>query len=68
MSEKPRTPEEFDEAFEEILDSPEQEILDFYVECGPIDPLEDALDEYTPKYRTLAEAWEAYRRIRAEED
>jgi hypothetical protein len=68
MSNEPRTPEEFDDAFEEILDLPEQEILDFYVEYGPIDPLEDELEEYTPRHRTLTEAWEAYRHMREAED
>jgi hypothetical protein len=36
--------------------------LTFHDEYGPIDPLEDMLDEYTPKYRSVRDAYEALRR------
>jgi hypothetical protein len=39
--------------------------LKFHEESGPIDPLEDQLDEFTPKYRTVEEAVDAAKREQA---
>jgi hypothetical protein len=39
--------------------------LQFHEESGPIDPLEDQLDEYTPKYRTVQDAVDAAKRQQA---
>jgi hypothetical protein len=38
--------------------------LEIHVEVSPIDPWDDILDDGKTKYRTLAEAYEAYRRER----
>jgi hypothetical protein len=53
-----------------VNEEPVLELPEFHEEHGPIDPLEDQLDEYTPKYRTLREAYEAHRKDqeRKEED
>jgi len=52
-----------------VYDVPAMQLPQFHDEYGPIDPLEDALDEYTPKYRTLQEAWEAiWKRAREERE
>jgi hypothetical protein len=39
--------------------------LEFHDEAGPIDPLEDQLDEFTPKYRTVEDAVDAAKREQA---
>jgi hypothetical protein len=38
--------------------------LEFFEEVEPIDPWDDILDDGKIKYRTLAEAYEAYRKER----
>jgi hypothetical protein len=64
----PRRDRGDDDEFEAIIDNPGQDPLKFYVEVSPIDPIEDELDEYTPKYRTLQEAIEAFKRAREEKE
>jgi hypothetical protein len=40
--------------------------LVFHEEYSPIDPWDDILDDGKIKYRTLADAWEEYKRINEE--
>ncbi len=68
VDEKERTPEELEDVFEAIVDQPDANPIKFHVEVSPIDPLEDELDEYTPKYRSLEEAIEAFKRTREEKE
>jgi hypothetical protein len=51
-----------------IIDPATGKPMVFHEEHGPIDPLEDQLDEYTPKYRSLREANEAFKRSQEEGD
>jgi hypothetical protein len=50
----------------------EEDALDggivFHDEVEPIDPYDDLLSDGRIKYRTLAEAWEEFRRINQERD
>jgi hypothetical protein len=66
MSEEERTPEEWEDAFEAIVDDPDQDPIKFHVEVSPIDPDEDFAD--VPKYRSLQEAIEAWKRDREEKE
>ncbi len=68
MDEKERRPEEWEDAFEAIVDDPNQNPTELPIEVSPIDPLEDELDEYTPKYRSVQEAIEAFKRAREEKE
>jgi hypothetical protein len=61
---KDRSPEGFEDAFEAIIDDPEQNPIKVYVEVSPIDPWDDILHDGRIKYRSLADAYEAYRRER----
>ena len=62
MDDKERSREEVDDAFEAIIDGPDQEPIKFYSEYGPISPEEDVED--VPKYRTLQEAMDALKKER----
>jgi hypothetical protein len=62
MSEEKRTPEEFDDAFEAIIDDPKQHPIEFYGD-------EDAdLGPAVGEGRTLEEAIEEWERNREERD
>ncbi|HKH38813.1 MAG TPA: hypothetical protein VKA82_16795 [Rubrobacter sp.] len=62
MSEEKRTPEEWDDAFEEIIDDPKQHPIEFYED-------EDAdLGPAVGEGRTLEEAIEEWERNREERD
>jgi hypothetical protein len=61
---KKRTSEEWADEFEAIIDGPDQEPITFHVEVSPIDPLEDVDAIDAPKYRTLQEAIEAWKKER----
>ena len=62
MSEEKRTPEEWDDAFEEIVDSPKQQPIEFFED-------EDAnLGPAVGEGRTLEEAIEEWERNREERD
>jgi hypothetical protein len=62
MSEENRTPEEWEDAFEEIVDDPEQQPIEFYED-------EDAnLGPAVGEGRTLKEAIEEWKRNREERD
>jgi hypothetical protein len=65
---KDRTPEEVDDAFEAIIDGPDQDPVKFHVEVSPISPLEDVDVIDGPKFRTLQEAIEAWRKQRETSD
>jgi hypothetical protein len=68
MSDKEeRTPEEWEDAFEAIVDDPDQQPLKFYVEISPISPEEDVDVIDAPKYRSLQEAIEAWKKEREQE-
>jgi len=66
VSEKERTPEEWEDEFEAIVDSPDQDPMKLHIEVSPIDPDEDLTD--VPKYRTLQEAVEAWKKKREARD
>ncbi len=68
MDDKERRPQEWEDAFEAIVDDPGQNPIELPMEVSPIDPLEDELDEYTPKYRSVQEAKEAFNRAREEKE
>jgi hypothetical protein len=62
MSEEKRTPEEWDDAFEEIIDDPKQHPIEFYED-------EDAnVGPAVGEGRTLEEAIEEWNRNREERD
>jgi len=64
----PRRDRGDDDEFEAIIDNPEQRPQHFHVEVSPIDQLEDVLYEFTPKYRSVEEAIEAFKRAREEKE
>jgi hypothetical protein len=66
VSGEERTPEEWEDEFEAIVDSPDQDPMKFHIEVSPIDPDEDLAD--VPKYRTLQEAVEAWKKAREERE
>jgi hypothetical protein len=68
VDDKERRPQEWEDAFEAIADDPNQHPIELPMEVSPIDPLEDELDEYTPKYRSVQEAKEAFNRAREEKE
>ena len=62
MSEEKRTPEEWDDAFEEIIDDPKQHPIEFYED-------EDAdLGPAVAEVGTLEEAIEEWKRMREERE
>ena len=62
MSEEKRTPAEWDDAFEEIVDSPKQHPIEFYED-------EDAdLGPAVAEGETLLEAIEEWKRMREERE
>jgi hypothetical protein len=62
MSEEKRTPEEWDDAFEAIIDDPKQHPIEFYED-------EDAdLGPAIAEVGTLEEAIEEYKRMREERE
>jgi hypothetical protein len=65
MSDRKRRRRWEDDDRGEAIDPKTGKPLEFHVEYGPIDPLEDQLDEYTPKYRTVQDAVDAFKREQA---
>ena len=61
---KERSREEVDETFEAIIDGPDQDPIKFYVEVSPISPEEDVDVIDGPKYGTLQEALDAWKKGR----
>jgi hypothetical protein len=57
-----RTPEEWADEFEEIIDQPDQEPIEFHVEYSPISAEEDVDVIDGPKYRSAEEAYEAWKK------
>ena len=63
MDDKERTPEEWEDEFEAIVEDEDQNPIKFHVEVTPIDPEDDV---ELPKYRTAQEAFEAWKKEREE--
>jgi hypothetical protein len=58
-------PEEWEDAFEAIVDDPDADFMGLYVTAEPVGPGE-SVD--VPRYRTLQEAYEAWKKEREEKE